>query len=149
MEMINIESLKGISPGKIINKELKKANLSQREFAKKLNIHSQTLNAVILGKRNLPLEMALKIEKYLSWPEGSLMILQVFHQIKLYRHEKLKNKEENYPKIREILFWDTDFKKIDWLRQQKFILKRVKERGNEEEKLEIARFYNINIESLQ
>lgn len=50
------------------------------------------------------------------------------------------------PKVRPILFWDTDFYKIDWERQKSAVIKRIKERGNAEEKKEIANFYNINPE---
>ena len=65
-----IDILKGIHPGKIIGRDLKKRNLSQRSFAASIREHSQTLNAVITGRRNLTVEMALKIEQAFGYEEG-------------------------------------------------------------------------------
>lgn len=42
-----------------------------------------------------------------------------------------------------MLFWDTDFDKIDWGRYRNSIIQRVLEKGNEEEREEIIRFYGI------
>ncbi|WPU93730.1 hypothetical protein SNE25_30900 [Mucilaginibacter sabulilitoris] len=60
---------------------------------------------------------------------------------------KLKIGNINRPdisKLRRILFWDTDFDKIDWQRQKNAVIRRVWERGNEDEKKEIQRFYGID-----
>ncbi len=46
--------------------------------------------------------------------------------------------------IRKILFWDTDIHKIDWQKQCKAVIQRVFERGNDEEKKEIERFYSLD-----
>jgi hypothetical protein len=39
------------------------------------------------------------------------------------------------------LFWDTDINMIDWQGQKRAVIERVIERGSEEEKGEIKRFY--------
>ena len=57
-----IDILKGIHPGKLIDRDLKKRNLSQRSFAASIGENSLTLNAIITGRRNLTFEMARKIE---------------------------------------------------------------------------------------
>ncbi len=51
----------------------------------------------------------------------------------------------NLELIRKALFWDTDINKIDWKKQYKAVIQRVFERGNEEEKLEIKRFYGDSL----
>jgi hypothetical protein len=43
------------------------------------------------------------------------------------------------------LFWDTNFDKIDWIAKKTAVIKRVFERGNEEEIQEIIRFYGKGI----
>lgn len=43
--------------------------------------------------------------------------------------------------LRKVLFWDTNFDKIDWIKYSKAVIRRVNERGNEEEMQEIIRFY--------
>lgn len=141
--MWNFSSLVGIPPGKIIAYELKKRNLSQREIARKLNLHSQTLNAVIKNRRDLTIEMALKLEKEFNMQEGELLFLQTFYAIHKYKeHNSLENKKE-HPNIRRVLFWDTDYKKLDWEKQKDFIIKRVRERGNKEEIAEIDKYYHL------
>jgi hypothetical protein len=82
----------------------------------------------------------LKLEKALGLEEGTLMILQVYYDI-----EQLKKKQHtdtpDLQKLRKVIFWDTDMKSIDWNRQHKAIIRRVFERGNQQEKNEITRFY--------
>ena len=140
---------KGIAPGKIIAREIKKRNISQREFAKSINVHSQTLNAVINNHRKLTIELSLKIEKSLNLPEGTLLMLQVYHSIQEYKTTKNQlTEEKKKPQLRKILFWDTDFVRIDWIRQKDAVVRRVKAKGTKEEKEEIARFYNLSISDL-
>ncbi len=139
-----IEILKGIHPGKVIGRELKRRALSQRLFASTIGVHSQTLNAVIVGRRNITTEMAVKIEEALGFQEGLLLTLQAFYDIAEYKRVRSLSKSVEAPNVRRILFWDTDFDKIDWLRYKRAVINRVLERGNEQEKQEIARFYGLS-----
>lgn len=141
--MINIDSYKGISPGKIIARELRKHAISQRSIASKIGIHSQTLNAVITGHRKLTVDMALKIERFLGLEEGFLLILQTYYNISEYKRTSI-NYNNIAPNIRKILFWDTDFEKIDWNLQKETVIRRVMERGSASEKEEIIRFYKLH-----
>ena len=144
--MINrIDILKGIHPGKIIERDLSKKHLTQRTLAKTVGVPYQTINAIISGRRNITLETALNIEKTLGYDEGFLLILQNFHNISVYKEKKSKEKYSQAPNIRKSLFWDSDFNKIDWEKYSKAVITRVWERGNQIEKEEIARFYNIKI----
>ena len=142
----NIDLLKGIHPGKIIDRDLKRKSISQREFAKQINEHSQTLNAIITGRRNITTEMAIKIEKMFGYDEGFLLILQVLYNIAKYKEDSRKKRKA--PNIRTIIFWDTDFKTIDWEKNKYAVIKRVLERGNDKEIEEIAKYYNIEIDEL-
>ncbi|MBR5323530.1 MAG: HigA family addiction module antidote protein [Muribaculaceae bacterium] len=142
----NIDLLKGIHPGKIIDRDLKRRSISQREFAKQINEHSQTLNAIITGRRNITTEMAIKIENMFGYDEGFLLILQVLYNIAKYKEDSRKKRKA--PNVRSILFWDTDFKTIDWEKNKYAVIKRVLERGNDKEIEEIAKYYNIEIDEL-
>lgn len=142
----NIDLLKGIHPGKIIDRDLKRRSISQREFAKQINEHSQTLNAIITGRRNITTEMAIKIEKMFGYDEGFLLILQVLYNIAKYKEDSRKKRKA--PNVRTIIFWDTDFKTIDWEKNKYAVIKRVLERGNDKEIEEIAKYYNIEIDEL-
>ncbi|GGF06510.1 Plasmid maintenance system antidote protein VapI, contains XRE-type HTH domain [Chishuiella changwenlii] len=134
------EKYKGIHPGIVLDRELKKRSIKQRPFALSLNEHPQTFNAIIKAKRNLPTSLALKIEKQLNFEEGDLVLLQAFFDIKKEK-EKLSSQQNDVPTVRKILFWDINFDKIDWSKNYKMIIKRIFERGNEREKSEIINFY--------
>jgi addiction module HigA family antidote len=143
-----IDILKGIHPGKIIGRDLKKHNLSQRSFATSIGEHSQTLNAVITGRRSLTTEMSLKIEQAFGYEEGFLLTLQAFYDIAEHKNRAMSSSVSGVPDIRKSLFWDTDFDSIDWGRYRDAVIGRVLERGNDAEKKEIARFYGLNASAL-
>ena len=47
----------------------------------------------------------------------------------------------DFSKIPRFLFWDTNFDEIDWKKKYVAVIKRVFERGDEEAKIEIEKFY--------
>lgn len=139
-----IHILKGIHPGKLIGRDLKKQGITQRTLAERAGIAYQTINAIIAGRRNLTTEQALKIGPILGYEEAFLLIIQSYHDIKQYRERELELHYPHAPHIRRILFWDTDFDKINWGKHKHAVIKRVLERGNHEEIDEIKRFYKLS-----
>jgi plasmid maintenance system antidote protein VapI len=131
---------KGIHPGIVLERELKKRSLKQRPFAIAINEHPQTLNAITKGKRSLNTALALKIEEKMGLEEGILAILQTYYDIRIEK-EKQQTETPNLALLRNSLFWDTAIEHIDWKKQYKAVIKRIFERGNETEKSEIIRFY--------
>jgi plasmid maintenance system antidote protein VapI len=131
---------KGIHPGIVLERELKKRSLKQRPFAVAIDEHPQTLNAITKGKRKLNTALALKIESKLGLEEGTLALLQTYYDIRIEK-EKQQDKTPELDLLRISLFWDTDINHINWKKQYKAVIKRVFERGNEMEKNEIIRFY--------
>lgn len=138
-----INILKGIHPGKLIERDLKKKDITQRSLGEETGIPYQTINAIISGRRNFTTEQALKIETILGYEEGFLSILQSYYDIKQYKERELANLYVGTPNIRKILFWDTDFDKINWGKYKEAVIKRVLGRGSKEEINEIKRFYNL------
>jgi len=135
------QKYKGIHPGAVIDRELKKRNLSQRSFAISLPEHPQSFNAMIKGKRKLNTGLALKIERALGLEEGALLMLQMFYEISEERRKEASGHRPDFSILRRNLFWDTDINSIDWDKHYKAIIRRVFERGNSSEKEEIIRFY--------
>ncbi|RKD16234.1 plasmid maintenance system antidote protein [Pelobium manganitolerans] len=138
---ISIDKYKGIHPGVILERELKKRKLKKAPFAISLKEYPQTLNEITKGRRGITPALSLKIDKALELEEGTMLVLQAYYEI-----EKEKSKLENeagpdLSLLRSALFWDTDIEKINWNRQSKAVIKRVFERGNEGEKKEMIRFY--------
>lgn len=136
-DILNI--IKGVHPGKFIERELKKRRLNQRQFAMSIGEYPQTMNAIINGKRNMNINLSLKIEKDLGLDEGFLMTLQVFYDIKKLNIDL--NYKPDFSKLREGIFWDTSFDKIDWKLMKRAIITRVLAYGNDVEQQEITRFY--------
>jgi len=139
-----IEKYSGIHPGAILGRELKKKKLKQNTFADIISLPAQTLNAIIKGTRKMTPEVAFRIDHALGFEESTMGILQALYDTKLVK-QKIAN--ENHPdlsKIRRILFWDTDFNQIDWVLQANAVIRRVWERGNEDEKKEMERFYGTD-----
>lgn len=134
------EKYKGIHPGIILDRELKKRSIRQRPFALALDEHPQTFNAITKGKRGISTSLALKIEQELGLEEGTLVILQAYYDIQKIK-EKKNQTAPDLSIFSKSLFWDTDVKNIDWERQYRAVIQRIFERGNEKEKKEIIRFY--------
>jgi len=136
--------LRGLHPGFFLDRELRKRGLKKGSFALSIGEYPQTLGAIMLGKRNMNPSMALKIESALNWEEGFLMCLQALYDMRAIAQKKPTEKPD-LSQIRPILFWDTDLEKINWQKSKAAILKRLRERGNEREKNELQRFYNIQL----
>lgn len=144
-----IENIKGMHPGVLIKHELIKKKISQRQFASKIGEHWQILNAVINQKRGISITTALKIEKEFGYDEGFLLVMQVYYDIEKNKQGSLNKSLEGIPNVRRILFWDTDFDKIDWAVSKESVITRILERGNDAEKAEIARYYGETVDSLK
>jgi addiction module HigA family antidote len=136
----DLNILKGIHPGFVLERELEKRQIRKGSFALQIQEYPQTLSTITKGKRDMNIGLALKIEHVLGIEEGFFMILQVYYDIEQEK-KKQNNSQPNLSIIRSILFWDTKMEKIDWQKQKKTIIKRIFERGNEIEKKEITRFY--------
>ncbi|QRR02476.1 helix-turn-helix transcriptional regulator [Dyadobacter sandarakinus] len=134
------EKYRGIHPGIVLDRELKKRSIKQRPFALSIAEHPQSFNAILKGKRNLNTALALRIEKGLDLEEGTLVLLQAYYDIHKEK-EKLGRKTPNLAVLRKSLFWDTNISQIDWEKQANAVIKRVCERGDDEEKQELTRFY--------
>jgi plasmid maintenance system antidote protein VapI len=134
--------IKGIHPGFILERELKKRHLHKGPFAISLQEFPQTLGSITKGKRRMNINLSLKIERALGIEEGHFMILQIYYDIE--QAKRRQNKEHpDFTKLRRILFWDTKMENINWEKQKSAVIKRVFEKGNEIEKKEIIRFYSI------
>lgn len=131
----------GIPPGAIIERALLERSIKIDSFAISIDEISEELNMIIKGKQDISSTLASKIEKALDWEEGIIITLQ-----NQYKSEKDRIRTQATPNLsilRKSLFWDTKIENIDWDNYYRAVISRVFERGNEEEKNEIIRFYGI------
>ncbi|KVV16429.1 helix-turn-helix domain-containing protein [Flavobacterium sp. TAB 87] len=119
-----IQKCKGIHPGIVLERLLNKKAISQRAFALSIGEHPQTLNTITKGRRRLNIALVLKIEEKLNLEEGSLPLLQTYYDIKEQK-SKSKQNTPDLKLLRKVLFWDTDFDKIDWQEQSTAVIIRV------------------------
>lgn len=137
--------LKGLHPGVVLERDLQKRKLTKGRFGISIDEYPQTLSAILKGKRSMNTSLALKLEEALNKEEGYFMTLQVFYDIKELKSKTKKVQSPNLSILRKVLFWDTDINKIDWERQKKAVIQRVWERGTEEERDEILRYYGLDV----
>lgn len=140
-----VKILKGVHPGVVLERELKKRNLTKGAFALSVREYPQTLSAILNGKRSMNTALALRIEKALGIEEGFFMMLQVFYDIAQQKAQQDAGTHPDLSKFRPALFWETDLRKIDWQRQKTAVIHRVFERGSKEERDEIIKFYGQEV----
>ncbi len=137
----SFEKYKGIHPGIILERELKKRSIKKRPFALSLKEYPQIINDVSKGKRGLTPSLSIKIDRALDLEEGTMLVLQAYYEIK--KEKLLLSDKPNIKAFRKALFWDTDIDQIDWKAQYVSAIRRVFERGNNDEKAELERFYGL------
>lgn len=138
----DISKIKGVHPGAVLDREFKKRGIKKSVFAKEIGEYPGIITDITKQRRGINANLALRIERALGAEEGYFMLLQAYYEIS----EEKKKEARNSPKpdlsvIRKALFWDVNFEMIDFQKRKRFIIERIFERGNEEEILEIIRFY--------
>lgn len=136
-----ISKIKGIHPGAVLKREIEQRGIKSKDLALWVNEHAQTISAIINERRNINPGLSIKLGKVLGVDEDYFMHLQGSYDVKKLQSKSLNQQPPNLNKIRKALFWDTDFTKIDWIKDQKAVIKRVFERGNSQEIKEIIDFY--------
>lgn len=139
-----IPIIKGIHPGIILERELKERGIKKGRFALSINEFPQTIASITKGKRRINPALSLKIERALEMEEGFFMVLQAYYDIEQEKRKEAGAYHPDLTKLRPVVFWDTDINLIDWEKNKPAVIKRVFERGNEEEITEIIRFYGTD-----
>jgi plasmid maintenance system antidote protein VapI len=137
----NIALIRGIHPGIILERELKKRKLPKRRLAILIDEFPQLLGDITKRKRRINPSLSIRLGNALGVEESFFSILQAYFDIEQEKKKRALQIQPNLPKLRTILFWDTDFNFINWEKSKASIIRRVFERGNEQEVQEIIRFY--------
>ena len=137
----NFDKIKGIHPGIILKREIDKRGIKQKELALMVDEHAQTISAILKSKRNINPKLSIKLGDRFEVEPDYFMLLQASYDVKQLNASSLIKSTPHLQHIRRVLFWDTDFSKIDWLKNQRAIIQRIFERGNDDEITEIINFY--------
>jgi plasmid maintenance system antidote protein VapI len=107
--------------GQYINELIAREGLSQADVAREINVSRQSLNYIISGKREMSLQLAMKLESFFSLPDGELMkmqALQAVQQRKQSIREHLCNEL-----VAKNAFWSYDVKSYDIIPDEELIEK--------------------------
>ncbi|MDP5011881.1 MAG: plasmid maintenance system antidote protein [Crocinitomicaceae bacterium] len=139
-----ISKIKGIHPGAILKRELKARGMKSNELAALVDEYTQTISAILNERRGINPGLSIKLGQQLSIDADYFMYLQASYDVhKEIEELNRNNRIPNLTNIRKALFWDTDFNKLDWDRNKSAIIKRIFERGNDQEISEIIAFYGL------
>lgn len=136
-----LSEIKGIHPGIILKRELENRGIKAAQLALSSEEHKQTISAILNKRRRITPKLSIKLSEIFNVESDYFMLLQASYDVNTLAHKLKYEVMPNLNKFRRVLFWDTDFKKIDWQKQKHAIIKRVLERGNDEEIKELIRFY--------
>ena len=135
-----INKVKGVHPGALIRRELELRNIKSSELADSIDEHKQTISAIINKRRDINPKLSIKLSKEFKVAQDYFMLLQASYDVKK-AFENIDKPTPNLEKIRSVLFWDTNISKINWQKNRRSVIKRILERGNDEEIKELISFY--------
>lgn len=137
--------VKGIHPGAILKRELTKRNLKGNELAKSIDEYPQTINAITKERRGINPNLSIKLGEYFDVEHDYFMLLQASFEVS--KALKFRNTIQNQlrEKFRAAIFWDTDIESIDLTKNKRFVIKRILERGNEQEIQELITMYTLPV----
>lgn len=137
----NISLLKGIHPGIILERELKKRKLPKRRIALAIGEYPQILGDITKGKRRINPALSIRLGNALGMDESFFSVLQAYYDIEQQKKKQARDDRPDLTLLRPVLFWDTDMNSINWDKSKASVIMRIFERGNEQEIKEIIRFY--------
>lgn len=76
-----------VHPGEVIKEEMESRHISQREFARQVNVSYTALNELLNGKRSLSPATALMFEAALDIPADALMNIQTKYTMQTTRRD--------------------------------------------------------------
>ena len=93
-----------VHPGEVIKDEMEVRNISQREFARQVNVSYTALNELLNGKRPLTPATALMFEAALNLPADALMNIQTKYTMQTARQDnKIQSWLERIPRVAAML----------------------------------------------
>jgi len=96
---MNSEKIPPIHPGEILKEEfLDEMNLSQYRPAKDINVSPRRINEIVLGKRGMPADTALRLGRYFSISPQFWINLQSHYDLEI-ELDKIGERLESEVKI--------------------------------------------------
>ena len=107
--------------GKYIEQLIAKNEVSQSEVARAVGVSRQLLSLIICGKRELSLQLSMKLESYFDLPEGELVTMQAMQSLV---QRKLSLRKHLYEQlIAKNAFWSYRAQSMERIPDKVFIEK--------------------------
>ena len=119
--MLTIVSIMNNNIGQYINELIVHAKLSQADVAREINVSRQLLSYIIGGKREMSLQLAMKLESFFSLPDGKLIMMQALQAV-----QKRKQSIRNHlckQLVAKNAFWSYDVNSFDAIPDEEIIEK--------------------------
>ncbi len=139
-----LDKIRGVHPGSVLKRELKIRKIKGTQLAEMLSEHKQTISAILNNRRAINPSLSIKLASQFNIDEDYFMMLQACYDVK-QALEKQTKQTPNLSLLRKALFWDTTYDNIDWQKNKRAVIKRVLERGNDQEINEIISFYGKQV----
>lgn len=107
--------------GKYISNLTIRTGITQAELAREINVPRQLLSCVISGKREMSLQLAMKLESYFSLTEGELVKMQAMQTVKKRKQSIRNHLCEQL--VAKNAFWSYDVKSFDAISDEELIEK--------------------------
>ncbi|MBI9037594.1 MAG: hypothetical protein JEY97_05625 [Bacteroidales bacterium] len=134
----DINIVKGIHPGIILERELKKRKIRKSQLAGELGISSGIITDIAKTRRGINPALSIRLGSFFDISEEYFILLQTYYALKQEQKKQIKHINLS---LRSSLFWDINFENIDYERNKSFVITRVFERGNKKEIQNIIDFY--------
>lgn len=109
------------SIGPYINELITRAGLSQSDVAREIKVSRQLLNCIICGKREMSLQLAMKLESFFSLPDGELMKMQALQAVRQRKQSIRKHLCKEL--VSKNAFWSYDIKSFESIPDEEIIEK--------------------------
>ena len=119
--MLTRNSIMNNNIGQYINELIVHAKLSQADVAREINVSRQLLSYIIGGKREMSLQLAMKLESFFSLPDGKLIMMQALQAV-----QKRKQSIRNHlckQLVAKNAFWSYDVNSFDVIPDEEIIEK--------------------------
>jgi plasmid maintenance system antidote protein VapI len=142
-----IELIKGVHPGAVLQRELKSRKLKKGRFALDIQEYPQVITAITKGSRGINPALSIKLGLVLGCDPSYFQVLQAHFEIETGKklQKSQKSPTPDLTRIRAGIFWDCDIKGIEWQKNSSAVILRIFERGNDAEITEIISFYGKDL----
>tara|TARA_R110000751_G_scaffold180579_1_gene286986 strand:- start:117 stop:602 length:486 start_codon:yes stop_codon:yes gene_type:complete len=102
----DLEKVRGIHPGAVLKRALKKRDITASDLARSIDEHKQTLSTILNGRRSVNPKLSIKLSKVFDARADYFMLMQASYDVQ-QQVAMIPKRMPNLKHFRKALFWDT------------------------------------------